>query len=300
MTNRAQVNRKTFLAWFALLPLFILVVGFTFFPLIKILFIGLGRTVQPFQINSFALLVKDANFMQALKNTLILCLGVVPASLIIGFFLAWAVSEVRLLRPVWRTIYLLPLASGFVGITILMQGLFQFRQGLMNEGFKLGGWTVQYWLQIPTATNLAFMVTVLIQGLGLSFVIFLAKIRILQHCQAIYQLAAIDGASPWQQLRYVTLPALKTTFWVVLLVELMFVLQIFDQAYIFFNHHSVSQHLGFTLTYYVYQTFWQQHNYQLAVASALVLMGLMVLGMVIPLCCLKKHPRNFTPQINAL
>lgn len=300
MTKRAQVNRKTFLAWFALLPLFILVVGFTFFPLIKILFIGLGKTVQPFQINSFALLVKDANFMQALKNTLILCLVVVPASLIIGFFLAWAVSEVRLLRPVWRTIYLLPLASGFVGITILMQGLFQFRQGLMNDGFKLGGWTVQHWLQIPTAVNLAFMVTVLIQGLGLSFVIFLAKIRILQHCQAIYQLAAIDGASPWQQLRYVTLPALKTTFWVVLLVELMFVLQIFDQAYIFFNHHSVSQHLGFTLTYYVYQTFWQQHNYQLTVAAALVLMGLMVLGMVIPLCCLKKYPRNFTPQINAL
>ena len=300
MTKRAPVNQKTFSAWLALLPLFILVVGFTFFPLIKILFIGLGKTVQPFQINSFALLVKDANFRQALKNTLILCLGVVPASLVIGFFLAWAVSEVRLLRPVWRTIYLLPLASGFVGLTILMQGLFQFRQGLMNEGLKLGGWTVRHWLQIPTAANAAFMVTVLIQGLGLSFVIFVAKIRTLQHRQAIYQLAAIDGASPRQQLRYVTLPALKTTFWVVLLVELMFVLQLFDQAYIFFNHHSVSQHLGFTLTYYVYQIFWQQHNYQLAVAAALVLMGLMVLGMIIPLCCLKKHPRNFTPQIKAL
>lgn len=85
MTKRAPVNQKTFSAWLALLPLFILVVGFTFFPLIKILFIGLGKTVQPFQINSFALLVKDANFRQALKNTLILCLGVVPASLVINF-----------------------------------------------------------------------------------------------------------------------------------------------------------------------------------------------------------------------
>jgi multiple sugar transport system permease protein len=66
--------------------------------------------------------------------------------------------------------------------------------------------------------------------LGFNFVLYLAGLQEIP--RELYEAAAVDGASNWEQIRYITLPLLRRTTTLVILLQIIASLKIFDQVYL--------------------------------------------------------------------
>jgi multiple sugar transport system permease protein len=66
--------------------------------------------------------------------------------------------------------------------------------------------------------------------LGFNFVLYLAGLQEIP--RELYEAAAVDGASNWDQIRYITLPLLRRTTTLVILLQIIASLKIFDQVYL--------------------------------------------------------------------
>ena len=65
---------------------------------------------------------------------------------------------------------------------------------------------------------------------GLNFILYTAGIQDIP--EDVYEASAIDGASPWQQITRVTVPLLKPTIGLVVVLQILASLKVFDQIYI--------------------------------------------------------------------
>jgi multiple sugar transport system permease protein len=66
--------------------------------------------------------------------------------------------------------------------------------------------------------------------LGFNFVLYLAGLQDIP--RELYEAASIDGAGPWQQIRRITIPMLARTTSLVLVLQVIASLKVFDQMYI--------------------------------------------------------------------
>lgn len=66
--------------------------------------------------------------------------------------------------------------------------------------------------------------------IGFNFVLYLAGLQEIP--RELYEAAAVDGATPWQQIRRVTVPLLNRTTGLVILLQIIASLKIFDQVYL--------------------------------------------------------------------
>jgi multiple sugar transport system permease protein len=98
----------------------------------------------------------------------------------------------------------------------------------------------------------------------------------------MYEAASIDGASPWQQTLYITVPMLRPVTFYAITTSLIGTLQVFDQIALFEGTAPLESTV--TLAYYVYYNVFQssgQSKIGLASASAMILAGLTLLVVVI-------------------
>jgi multiple sugar transport system permease protein len=88
----------------------------------------------------------------------------------------------------------------------------------------------QDWLRDPALVMPAVMVLSIWQGAGFQMLVFLAGLQSIPG--DLYEAAGLDGASPWNQFRYVTLPMLKNTTIFVLVTTTIYAFQLFTQVQI--------------------------------------------------------------------
>ena len=65
---------------------------------------------------------------------------------------------------------------------------------------------------------------------GFNFILYTAALQDIS--EEVYEAAAIDGAGPWQQIRSITIPLLRPTMSLVLILQVLASLKVFDQIYI--------------------------------------------------------------------
>jgi multiple sugar transport system permease protein len=105
--------------------------------------------------------------------------------------------------------------------------------GMMNallEMLSFGFWQPRDFLHDQLLALPAIMITSIWQGVGFQMVIILAGLQAIP--AELYEAAAIDGASRWQQFWRVTLPQLRNTLIFVVLVTTILAFRLFDQVQI--------------------------------------------------------------------
>lgn len=87
-----------------------------------------------------------------------------------------------------------------------------------------------------------------------------------------HDVATVDGASAWQRFRYVTIPLLSPTLFLVLVLETIFVFQIFDQVIILTSNSVLGGIDGSasTLSFYFYKAGFLRNKFGYAATIALV------------------------------
>ncbi len=220
--------------------------------------------------NYLSLFAKDgltrANFMQSIGNTFYYVLLVVPLQTITALLLALVVNN-KLLKgkSFFRTAFYFPSVTSSIAISTVFLFLFQ-NTGAVNSLLKLVGirgpqwfsdsrgllhllfgavgvpenpsWaqgqifgrSAWDWLAGPSVAMCVIIILVVWTTTGTFMLMFLAALQNLP--VDVDEAAALDGVSPWQKLRLVTIPMLRPVIFLVTTLGLIGTWQVFDQIYV--------------------------------------------------------------------
>lgn len=203
-------------SYIMLAPYFILFFCFTILPVLTSIilsFTNFNMLEWPSFVgwsNYLRLLLDDDIFMIALKNTLVFAVITGPLSYVMCLLFAWIINEFKgKLRAFLTLIFYAPSISGnaFMIWLIIVSG---DRYGYLN-GFLMK-WSFIYnpivWMKTEKYVLPILIVVQLWLSLGTGFLTFIAGLQTVD--KSLYEAAAVDGVkNRWQELWYVTLPAMK-------------------------------------------------------------------------------------------
>jgi ABC-type sugar transport system permease subunit len=161
-------------------------------------------------VANYAELARDARLWSALAHTAAFTAISVTLELVLGLALALVLQRVHAMRA----IALLPWALPTVVVALLWRFL-----------FEPGGWLVE-----PTGAWVPLILADVWKTTPFVAILLLAGLQNID--PSLYDAAATDGASPWQQLVHITLPMLRPTILVVLIFRSLDAFRVFDLVYV--------------------------------------------------------------------
>ncbi len=241
-------------------------------------------------LNNFQRLATDQAFQAALSNTLKYVLLGVPSGLVLALTVALALTRVRRLAGLFRTVYFIPFITSLVAVSWVWRWLYQPQRGSINELLGVVGIPAQPFLQ-STSQALPSIVAVNVwHDLGFQIVIFLAGLHAIP--DIYYEAARLDGAGRWAMFRNITLPLLNPTIVFLAVTSAISSLQVFSQV-----QNMSAQGTGgplnstLSLVLYVYQKAFGG-AYQMGYASAMTVV-LFVLILTITVVQLRVISRRY-------
>jgi cellobiose transport system permease protein len=203
-------------------------------------------------LDNFTTLMADDRFWNALVNTFdIWLLSTIPM-LILSIGLA-AILHNPYLRgsTFWRTILLVPNITSVLAIAIVFGQLFGRDFGIINDIIGAFGFEHIDFVQGTQSSHIAIASMIVWRWTGYNALIFLAAMLAVPG--ELYESASLDGATKWQQFRYVTLPSLRNTITFVLIVGTIGGLQVFAEPLILGGSYNGGDSGQFsTLTLFLY------------------------------------------------
>lgn len=179
---------------------------------------------------NFSRLMRDKLFFTTFANTFYFAAVSVPLSTIGAFLLAVLLNRPIRGRSILRGAFFLPSITLAVSVAMVWQWLLEPQGGLVNyllRGLGLPGpqWLADRQLAMPTLIMISIW-----QHVGYYAVIYLAGLQTIPG--ELYEAAQIDGASPWQQLWYLTVPLIAPTTFFVVVTSLIAAWQVFELPYL--------------------------------------------------------------------
>lgn len=171
-------------------------------------------------------MLRDPTFVASWRNSFEFAI----LSIVIGFFIpvltAILVNEMRIARGFFRIVYFLPTVIPPLISLLVWRLIYTARPGgLLNQFIIALGGDRQGWLQEEMLVKPSVLVIMTWGGFGATMLIYLATLQDLPN--ELYEAAEIDGASPWQRILHITLPYLRPTMLVLLIVQVLGIVQIF-------------------------------------------------------------------------
>ena len=225
-------------------------------------------------LNNFARILRDPLFGRALGNTLTLVLLVVPLNMGLALGAAIPLNQRLPFRNVFRTIYFLPVVTSTVAASVVWMWVFQPSLGLIGVVPVLGE---MQWLTRPELVLIPIAAVTIWQRLGFDMILFLAGLQNVP--RVLHEAAVIDGANQAQRFFQITLPMISPTTFLILILNLISVFQVFDQVFIMTQRTTPGGVGGSatTLTFMLYQMGFVRSEFGYASAIALVLFLIVLL-----------------------
>lgn len=270
-----------FVVVFVFVPLVAAVgISFTNFPLIgPVEFIGL---------ENFRLAFSDPVFWRAILYTLIYTAIVTLPILVVGYALAVLVRARRRGATLLRTVFFLPYVVGLTTISFLMLLEAQPNSGAVNVVLRFLGITdgTTAWLvDGPLATGL--IIVLVIWGVsGLTMVLLMSGMQGIP--REVYESAELDGASWWQTERRITMPMLRRTIALTVIISIIGSLLAFTQFYILTQGGPGSETT--TVVMSVYRRAFVDLQLGAATAMSLILVAITGLVTAIQFALLREKP----------
>ena len=217
-------------AWLIMLPSLVLMTFFVWEPLFESVRMSLYKTrnvelVRFIWFDNYLSVMKKDDFLQALANTFSYTFW----SLLIGFLLpivlAVLIGETRRCKGIFRTVAYLPNMLPGLAVVILWSSFFSGgATGVLNILLSA--------LNIPPQTYLTradWVIPIIImiatwKGAGATALIYMASIAGIS--PELYEAATIDGASVWQRIIHIMLPAIRKLTGTLLILQIISVFQI--------------------------------------------------------------------------
>ncbi len=219
---------------------------------------------------NFKKMFADRIFRTALINTVKYTVTLVLFQTLIGFLLALLVQKTNRINSAFRTIYFLPAIIAASTVGLIWGFIYDPNIGALNELLRILGlssWR-HAWLSDEKIVIYAIAAVHIWVGIGQSVVLFVAGLQNIP--QDVLESAALDGATRWKQLVHITIPMLRPTTLIVLVLTTIGGFKSFDFVYVMTGGGAThSSEVLSTLLYkeaYAYSDF----GYSAAISVALL------------------------------
>ncbi|AZH27633.1 MULTISPECIES: sugar ABC transporter permease [unclassified Paenibacillus] len=217
-------------------------------------------------LDNFKGQLSDPDFWKALINTVYYMVLVIPVGIVLALLVAIVLNKVKG-REIYRLFFFMPVVTSSVSVGVIWMWILNGEFGILNHLLRTIGIVGPMWLTdthwvIPSIALLSIWL-----GLGYNMVIFLAGLQGIS--KSYYEAAEIDGASKFQQLRYITLPLLSPTTFFVTIMMVISSFQVFDQAFVMTNGGPAKA--SYTLVYHIYDQAFIDFTMGESAAAAMIL-----------------------------
>ncbi len=217
---------------------------------------------------NYSKLLDNPVFWQALKNTFYFVLIGGPLSIAVSLMAAMMLnSPLTRLRSTFRVVYFLPVVTTLVAVAVIWRYIYHPKFGLLNYFLSFFDVSPVDWLGDPVWAMPALILMAVWKNFGYNMIIFIAGLQNIP--RDLYESAMIEGASPWQQFRYITLPMLAPTTVFITLMTIIGYFQFFAEPYVMTQGGPLNQTLSIVL--YMYQEGFRWWNMGFSAAVAFVL-----------------------------
>lgn len=246
---------ETVIGYLFLLPAIILGIIFVIMPIVISLAYSFtdaylltldSTTFIGFQ--NFATAFNDDALKQAFLNTMEFVIKVVPLQLAVSMILALILNSKIRCNTFFRWAFFTPVMLSLAVTSMLWMNLLNPQDGLINSMLENIGLPRQKFLSDPNQAMNCIVLLSVWQGAGYQMLIFLSGLKNIP--TDVYEASSIDGASKFQQLIYITLPMIKSTFSFVLVTMLIGAFRLITQPMIMTQGGPVDKTM--TMSYYIY------------------------------------------------
>ena len=238
MASRAIWSDTRVQAALLLGPALVIYVVFAVFPMLDVIWLSFFKWngLDPVKVyvgtaNYVDVFTKDPVFWVAFRNTVIWTALSVAIPPMIGLAFALGLNQPIFGRNTLRAVYYLPVIIAPIAVATMWRWMYDPFFGLFGQiltSLGLQSWIMDWLGNRDIALYSAFGAYVW-QSVGFSMVLFLAGLQGVN--KSLVEAARIDGAGRWAIFRYVTLPALRTTLTIVLVLAIISSLKAFDIVY---------------------------------------------------------------------
>lgn len=277
--RKKRVLRQNLVAYAFILPNFIGLFVFTLLPVLFVFFLSVTKwdSANPIQFvgfSNFTRMISDSTFNISLYNTFYYAIGTVPITAATALGLALILNTKIKGRNLFRTVFFFPYVASLIAAVVVWNMLFHPDMGPVNSLLHtLGISTPPRW----SASTKAAMPTVILfsvwRYMGYYMIMYLAALQGIP--RDLYEAANLDGTTPFQRFRYITLPMLTpTTFFVGIMLTIQ-CFKVFDIIYAMTNGgpgRSTN-----VLVYYIYNQAFTEFDFGYASAMSVVLFAIVLI-----------------------
>ena len=174
-----------------------------------------------FTFKNYATLFGDPEFWHSLSNTFVYLFFSVAAHLLIGLGVAMLLNQIRKYQGFARTLFMLPWTIPPVIVAVTWAWMYNPTSGIINDILLKSGTLREpiLWLSDKSLAMFSIVFANIWRGFPYVMLVLLAGLQSISREQ--YQAASIDGAGPWKQFFYITLPNLRKNIIVAVALDIV-------------------------------------------------------------------------------
>jgi multiple sugar transport system permease protein len=238
-SRRRAARSSQLAAWGFLAPVVAYLAAFYLYPLYR----NVDLSVRHYTVRSFVQggaeftgwdnfqhVMQDPAFGTALRNTMVFTIVSILFQYVLGLALAVFFSRGFKLAPTLRALFLIPWLLPLIVSASTWSWMLNSESGVVNYALGLVGVDKVDWLTSPSWALTSVIIANIWIGIPFNLVILYSGLQNIP--TELYEAAALDGASPWQQFRRITFPLLRPVSAITLLLGLVYTLKVFDLIWI--------------------------------------------------------------------
>ncbi|MDR7073946.1 sn-glycerol 3-phosphate transport system permease protein [Fictibacillus barbaricus] len=230
---RSGSNQNMF-AYFLLLPSFIFLSLFTFYPTLKSVYLsfysGPMTRLEFSGLDQYKDVLSDEIFRKVILNNILFIIGTVPASLFLAMYLAIWLNKKMAGSALLRTSFFYPTIIPLIAVANIWLFIYTPQYGLLAKFLQGIGAHGPNWLGSQSTVMIAMILMIIWKDTGFYMIFYLAGLQNLP--KDVYESAMIEGAKPFQMFRYITFPLLMPTTLFVMIVAITNAFKNVDHLYI--------------------------------------------------------------------
>lgn len=261
-------NNERFAGWVFILPALLGTLIFIVIPVICSF--GLSFTkwdlLNPIRfvgLDNYKEIFSEALFFKIFWNTVVFAISTSVLGVIIPLVLACILNSKIRGSEFYKTAYFLPFITPMIVIGVVWEWIFDPNIGLLNHILHLHiNWLYDTHFAMP-----ALIIVSVWKLIGYNMVIFLSSLSGIS--QSMFEAAKIDGATPFQTFKNVTIPLLSPSIFFVVIITAISSFQVFDLIYLMTQGGPLDS--TNVLVYAIYKNAFEYFNVGKASAIAYVL-----------------------------
>lgn len=284
MNSQPNIYKNKKPVIFFLVPAFLFMAVYLYYPFLQNILNSfmqikdMGAAAKgwndPFYKN-YLQLFQDPKMFTSLKNTFLMIIVTLVGQVGGALILAILIDNIKFGAKVLRVVYFFPIVISATALGLLFNLIFLYDKGMLNQLLEFFGATALTDWKDPAHALVTMMIPVTWQYIGFYFIILLTGLNNVS--EELYESAAIDGATRWQKVRFISLPLLHNVICTCAVLAVTGALKVFDLPWVMLPKGMPYNQTWLTGTYMYYNAFVAKDvDYSSTIAILIVVLGLIL------------------------